>query len=260
MKTTNADTSSELDDATLDALVARVTGQAGTSRNGDDSAVTEMEDVLMQYAGMHPRDLDDRRQHILDGALRRVDEIEALVARRSVRKRWGMLIFGMVAGTAITTLAFQAWQASDRTTPVATSAPVSTVDARGLDSLRGTVRDLQFQYNVVADPSARRYPMAGTERAPGLYAQLFWNDITNVMYGDLSGLPALTQGETYVVWAMDGGTPDLIGIVPYDAHRTSSLVRIGCRELTPNVRVTRGVEGKAPVYDVNDVILVNGAK
>ena len=83
--------------------------------------------------------------------------------------------------------------------------------------------DLENDLTVLTNPAFRRIEMAGTDNAKDAFASVYWNQISEELYLDITNLKQLAQDQQYQLWAIVDGQPVDAGVFDWNAE---GLVRM----------------------------------
>ncbi len=68
--------------------------------------------------------------------------------------------------------------------------------------------------------------MQGTQKAPGAFANVYWDSTTKDVYLLINNMPQPVSEHQYQLWALINGKPVDLGVVEYSLWQKNLLVRM----------------------------------
>ncbi len=89
-----------------------------------------------------------------------------------------------------------------------------------IDTLNQELNRVQQELQIALDPNFTKVPLEGLPISPNAMAAVYWNQSSNDVYLEASGLPTPAPDRQYQLWAIKAGQPVSIGVFDYSSDPT----------------------------------------
>ncbi len=124
------------------------------------------------------------------------------------------------------------------------------------DSSRQTVDSLAQIMAFLSDPNTRSVVMRGTENSPDAQATVFFNAVRQVAFVNLNRIPSPPIGKQYQLWALVGGLPVDMGVLPLEISRNQPMVMVPFQATAGGFAVTLEPEGGSAEPTLQAMVMV----
>jgi anti-sigma-K factor RskA len=126
--------------------------------------------------------------------------------------------------------------------------------------LAALLDNYQKAKDMMSDTAMQTIVMHTMQKGHPMAATLYWSKENGVAYVSVDGLPAPPPGMQYQLWAIQGGKPVDMGILPNEMANTPSIQRVGKSVMGGEAfAISLEKEGGSPVPTMENIYVLGKA-